>query len=111
MCASYTRSTAPAVAICTVGELFGGVERHVLELIGELQAEEIDPLLFLFHDAELAVQARQRSNEPVILRDRNLFILKTARQLATRLAQHRISVVHVHGYKAMVFCCLARVWY
>jgi glycosyltransferase involved in cell wall biosynthesis len=87
------------------------VERHVLELIGELQAEGINPLLILFHDAQLAGRARQRGSAPVILRNPNRLLFQTARQLAARLARDRIGVVHVHGYKAMVFCSLARVWH
>jgi glycosyltransferase involved in cell wall biosynthesis len=98
------------IAICTVGELFGGVERHVLELMSELQMQGIAPLLLVFHDRELAAQARARGIHPVILPNRNRLVLQTARRLAAILEQHRVEVVHVHGYKASVLCCLARLW-
>jgi glycosyltransferase involved in cell wall biosynthesis len=102
--------TARHVAICTVGELFGGVERHVLGLIEGLGTQGVSTLLVLFHDGELAIQARRQGIEPVILPNRNRSFLTTSRQLARILEQHQIHIVHVHGYKATVFCALARKW-
>lgn len=102
--------SAQCVAICTVGELFGGVERHVLGLIEGLRARGVSILLVLFHDGELAVQARAQGIEPVILPNRNRSLLTTSRRLAKILKQRQVHVVHVHGYKAAVFCALARIW-
>ena len=99
------------VAICTVGELFGGIERHVLGLICGLAAQGVSALLVLFHDNELAAQARGQGIEPIILSNRNGSALATSRQLAQLFKQHNIHVVHVHGYKATVFCALARRWF
>lgn len=98
------------IAICTVGELFGGVERQVLGLISGLAARGVSTLLVLFHDSELAAQARVQGVEPVILSPRNGSVLATSRQLARLFKQRDIQVVHVHGYKATVFCALARRW-
>lgn len=98
------------IAICTVGELFGGVERHVLGLIHGLRAQGVSTLLILFHDGELAVQARTQGIEPVILPNRNRSLLITSRRLVGILKQQQIHVVHVHGYKATVFCALAHRW-
>ena len=99
------------VAICAVGELFGGVERHILGLIGGLRAKGLTTDLLLFHDAELADQARKLGIEPILLRNDHRSLLTTSRQLARLLKQHEIEVVHVHGYKATVYCTLARYWY
>jgi glycosyltransferase involved in cell wall biosynthesis len=99
------------VAICTVGELFGGVERHVLGMISGLAAHEVDVLLVLFHDKELAAQARALSIDPVILSSSNFAMSATSRRLAHLLRQQGIHVVHVHGYKAIVCCALARRWH
>ena len=99
------------VAICTVGELFGGVERHVLGIMSGLRAKGVSILLVLFHDGELAAQARGQGIEPVVLSNRNRSLLATSRQLARVLQQHNVHVVHVHGYKATVFCALARKWF
>src|SRR5262245_17922512 len=99
------------LAICTVGELFGGVERHVLEMSSALQARGITTLLILFHNSELAERAREQGLEPLILPDRNLSLFATSRQLADALDRRGIRIVHAHGYKAMVFCAVARRWH
>jgi glycosyltransferase involved in cell wall biosynthesis len=106
-------SAAPSlrIAICTVGELFGGVERHILGLCSGLATRKIKPLLLLFHDGELAAQARAQGIEPAILPSDNWSLLTTSRQLAKLLQRSRINIVHVHGYKAAANCTLARYWY
>lgn len=111
---SSTRSSGTAterVAICTVGELFGGVERHVLGVITGLAGQGIYVLLVLFHDGELAAQARAIGADLLILPNRNWGIYTTARRLAHILEESGIQVVHVHGYKAAVSCAIARSWY
>ena len=99
------------VAICTVGELFGGVERHVLGAISGLAAQGISSLLVLFHDGELAAQARQQGVEPIILPNSNPRLIATSRKLASILEAQKVRLVHVHGYKAIVFCALAHRHY
>src|SRR5262245_7285784 len=75
-----------------------------------LRVQGVSTLLVLFHDAELAAQVRAQGVEPVILPYQNRSLLTTSRRLAYILKQHQIHVVHVHGYKAAVFCALARRW-
>ena len=104
-------ATPQCIAICTVGELFGGVERHVIGMLKSLQARSIKALLILFYDGELAVQVRELGFEPIILSKRNLALLTTARQIARMLEEHNVNVLHVHGYKATVFCAMAHRWY
>lgn len=96
------------MAICTVGELFGGVERHVLAMSGALRARGISALLILFHDGELAACARDQGIDPVIMPDSNLSLVGTSGELADILKRRDIGIVHAHGYKAMVFCAMAR---
>ncbi|HVY07555.1 MAG TPA: glycosyltransferase family 4 protein [Burkholderiales bacterium] len=96
------------VAICTVGELFGGVERHVLGAMTALRALGIQPLLLLFHDGELAAQARRDGVEPVILPASNIKLPSTSRAIADILRTRDVRLVHAHGYKAMVFVAAAR---
>lgn len=99
------------LAICSVGELFGGVERHILGILSGLRTHGINSLLFLFHEGELAVQARAQGHEPIILPAENKSLLATSRQLACLLKRQRVQIVHVHGYKATIFCALARYWH
>jgi glycosyltransferase involved in cell wall biosynthesis len=109
--ATHVAPFSEGVAICSVGELFGGVERHILGLLGGLQLHGIETLLVLFHDGELAAQARAQGFEPIILPNRNRSIWAISQILASILRQRQIRIVHVHGYKATVFCALARFWY
>ncbi len=100
-----------SVAICSVGELFGGVERHILGLIDGLQGLGVETLLVLLNDNELATQARNKGITPVILPGSNLRLPATSRALADILRQRGIEIVHVHGYKASVLCAVARLWH
>ena len=51
------------LALCSLGELFGGVERQVLDLCTFLNREGLGPeVVVLFHDHELARQLRERGN-------------------------------------------------
>ncbi len=104
-------ATSPLrVAICSVGELFGGVERHILGILSELRRQGVTTLLILFYNNELAAQARRQGLEPIILPHLNRSLLATSRKIAHILKQQQIQLVHAHGYKAMVICALARYW-
>jgi glycosyltransferase involved in cell wall biosynthesis len=100
-----------SIAICTVGELFGGVERHVLAMLRALPAQGISVLPILFHNGELAARMRELGIEPVILPDDNIRLIRTSKQLARLLQERGIQIVHAHGYKATVCCALARRWH
>jgi glycosyltransferase involved in cell wall biosynthesis len=106
-----SRGSCEPVAICTVGELFGGVERHVLEALSGLEAQGVSTLLVLFHDGKLAAEARKQGIEPIVLPGCNWSLPATARQLARILERRQVRIVHVHGYKATVFSALARHWF
>ena len=99
------------IAICTVGELFGGVERHILGLLSGLHTAGIKAKLILFQDGELAAQARKQGDDPVIFSGDNLRLHTTSRELAYLLSERGVRLVHVHGYKAGVFCGIARRWH
>lgn len=100
-------SSRPVVALLSVGELFGGVERHLLGMCRFLQRRGEEPRLILFHDRELATQARALGLEPVILAGGS-FDLSLPRRLADLLAADGVEVVHAHGYRAVVNAALAR---
>jgi glycosyltransferase involved in cell wall biosynthesis len=76
-----------------------------------LVAQGVSVMLVLFHDGELAAQARGQGIEPVVLSNLNRSVFTTSLQLARLFKQHNIHAVHVHGYKATVFCALARKWF
>jgi L-malate glycosyltransferase len=96
------------LAICAPGEMFGGVERQVLDLVSFWRrAEGADPLVMLFHDGELARQLRTRGVEPVLLRGRHRYDPALVGAVASALDAAGCDVVHAHGYKAAIVCGLA----
>ncbi|HRC72047.1 MAG TPA: glycosyltransferase family 4 protein [Candidatus Competibacter sp.] len=99
------------IAICSSGEVFGGVERHILGILSGLQMHGLSSLLLLFYDNELAGQARKRGIETIIIKNFNLSLLSTSRYLAHIFEKYKIKIVHAHGYKAAFFCALARCWF
>lgn len=97
------------LALCSAGELFGGVERQLLGLGSYLrETRGLRPHLILWHDQELAAQARQDGWEPVIIPSRHSLDPSSVGRLSDHLQSARINVVHAHGYKALVNCALAR---
>lgn len=101
-------TTEPRVALLSVGELFGGVERHLLGMCEWFRRQGKAPLLILFHDRELAAQARVLGFEPVILPCSGSFDLSGPGKLADLLKSQDINLVHAHGYRAMVNAAFAR---
>lgn len=100
-------SSAPVVALFSVGELYGGVERHLLCMCEWFRRQGIDPLLVLLLDNELAEQARLLGITPVILENRGGFDLVAPRRLGRLLKDRQVNVVHAHGYRAVVNAALA----
>lgn len=97
------------LAICSVGELFGGVERQILDLCAyHRRAGHGDPLVILFHDGELARQLRERGLEPVIVSGRHRYDWAMVGIVREILRENETDVVHVHGYKATVILGLAK---
>ena len=96
------------LALVAAGELFGGVERQVLDLCTyALRRDAVAPRLLLFYDLELAERARMLGIEPVILRGRHRYAASLVTATARALADAGAEVVHVHGYKATIVSVLA----
>jgi len=96
----------PRVAIISTGELFGGVERHILTLCRSLRTAPT--LVVLFNEGLLAKQLRKSGANVIILNRRRRFDHRTARKLRDLIIQYQIQVVHIHGYVATVYLYLAR---
>ncbi len=101
-------SEEPRPALVSTGELFGGAERHLLGLATWLQRQGHRPLLVLFHDHELARQARAAGIDPVVLDVSGPYDLRGPGRLAEVVRRHGINVVHAHSYRAVVNAALAR---
>lgn len=98
---------APRPALVTTGELFGGVEQHVVAMCRWLQSRGEEPRLILFHDRELATRAREIGVEPTVLPVRGPYDPAGVSALRKSLRGRGANVVHAHGYRAVVNSALA----
>jgi glycosyltransferase involved in cell wall biosynthesis len=64
--------------------------------------------LLVFHEAELARRARLSGIATQVLGARGLVDLQSLRVLRSALAEFEADVVHLHGYRATVYCGLIR---
>ncbi len=100
---------APPVrlAVCAAGEIWGGVERFIVTLTSGLRQLGIDPLVVLFYDGPLAAALRDQRISVATLEEFGKYDPRTVARLRGLLREHRINVLHVHGYRASVVGCLA----
>jgi len=95
------------VAVCTAGEIWGGVERFVLSLAVGLRSGGAAPLLLLFHDGLLAERLRSAGFSPVVVPGAGKYDIRQVARIREALRSNRIDVLHVHGYRATILGGLA----
>jgi len=100
------------VAICSSGELYGGVEEFIYTFSEHLRDNvKIEFIVVLFHRGRLfekltAKGIRVELVDPAFKYDPSLPL-----KLARVLRKHRINIVHTHGYKSNILACLATLFY
>jgi len=95
------------VAIISPGELFGGVETQIIDLLSAFRnMEDVEAAAILFHDRRLAGELRERGFSPLIVSSRHGHDPRTPRRLRELLREQGAEVLHVHGYKATVTAAL-----
>ena len=100
------------LAICSPGEIFGGVERQIIDLAGQWGSKHgLQPVVIFFHDGEPAKRVRDLGLDPVILDGYGPYDRRIVDALVGVLRKHNIDTIHVHGYKATVLCGLAKIKY
>jgi L-malate glycosyltransferase len=98
-----------SVCIVAPGELFGGVETQILDLVRVLsERRELTLSVALFHDRELAGQLRDLGCEPIILSARNPYDPAPVKDLTRLIDGGRADVLHAHGYRATISAALCR---
>jgi glycosyltransferase involved in cell wall biosynthesis len=102
--------SAPAlrVAVVAPGEIFGGAERQILTLMRTLDLRGCALRLLVFHDRELAQRARSSGIATQVLGARRVLDRESLLLLRSELGEFRPDVVHLHGYRAAVYCGLVR---
>jgi L-malate glycosyltransferase len=104
----HPSARGPRVAIIAPGEIFGGAERQILTLTRTLRLRGCAIKLLVFHDGELARRARSTGIATQVLGARRVFDLESLRRLRSALGEFEADVVHLHGYRAAVYCALIR---
>jgi glycosyltransferase involved in cell wall biosynthesis len=98
-----------SVCIVAPGELFGGVETQILDLVRVLSEQRESTLsVALFHDLELAGQLRELGCNPVILSARHPYDPAPVKGLTRLIDGGRADVLHLHGYRATISAALCR---
>jgi glycosyltransferase involved in cell wall biosynthesis len=90
------------VAICTAGELWGGVERFVVSLAVGLRRAGSAPLVLLFHEGLLAGRLRAAGFKPIVVDGSGKYDIRQIARIRDILRSHDIGVLHVHGYRATI---------
>ncbi len=102
------RPVETRVIMLAPGELFGGVETQLLGLCKRLHGLcDHPPVLALFHDRELAARAREAGIRTEILPSRHRYDSGAARNLIDLVSSTGSTVLHVHGYRAMITAAVA----
>jgi glycosyltransferase involved in cell wall biosynthesis len=94
------------VAICSAGELWGGVERFIIALATGLRERGHAPLVLLYHDGLLAERLRDGGFQTCVV-DGGKYDPEQIRRTRRVLSDHGINLLHVHGYRATIVGGLA----
>lgn len=98
------------IGIVAPGELFGGVERQILDLCQIMSSDDevtIQPVLFF--EGELAGRLRERGHTPAVCSDCGGYNPRAVGFLRRWGHGWRPDLLHLHGYKATVTAALARL--
>ena len=95
------------VAMVAPGEIFGGAERQILTLLRASRTHTQAHLL-TFHDGQLAARAHADGFEVTVIGARGLIDFASVARLRGALDTLDPDIVHMHGYRAAVYCAGAR---
>ncbi len=96
------------VAICSAGELYGGVEQFIYMYAQHLQSlDHVGVIVILFYEGVLRNRLKDAGVETYLVKSRSKFGLHAVSAVADILRRCQIDVIHTHGYKANVICALA----
>ena len=95
------------LAVCSAGEIWGGVEQCILTLTGGLRSAGWDPLVIPLYEGLLAARLRDAGARVEVMAGYGKYDPRLIHGLSEVLRRHQINVLHVHGYKAAVVGALA----
>ncbi|MFC1809766.1 glycosyltransferase [Candidatus Omnitrophota bacterium] len=109
------------IAICSAGELFGGVEQWIVTFVKALtidphrfaeQNEDVGTgnlefIVILFWEGKLAERLRLIGIEPFIVNSKGTYDFKIFSRVKKILSENSVELVHTHGFKADFVCGIA----
>lgn len=100
------------VAICSSGELYGGVEEFIYTFAEHLRDNvKIEFIVVLFHRGRLLEKLTAKGIRVELVDPAFKYDPSLPMKLARVLRKHRINIVHTHGYKSTILACLATLFY
>ena len=101
----------PSVALCTSGELYGGIEAFVLALAKRFRMSgDTNVLCVLFQDGELADELRKHDVPVRIVKEQHKYDLGVIGPLKAIFEEGSFDIIHTNGYKANLLCGIAGRW-
>lgn len=100
----------PRVLLLSPGELYGGVERQIIDLCSVDRMSDgfhYVPAV-LFRDGPLAKALTAAGRSPHVLEARGRYNPRLARMLSGVIASEGVQLIHAHGYKATVALSLVK---
>ncbi len=96
------------VGIISSGEVFGGIEKHILELSKWLYSNGVRVEVVLFSQGVLAQKLKEAGVPVEVVRPRCTCDPILPFTLARAISRRNLGVVHTHGYRATLNCALAQ---
>ncbi|HQZ37446.1 MAG TPA: glycosyltransferase [Vicinamibacterales bacterium] len=101
------RPTEIRVALCTPGEIWGGIEQFVDTMSRHLLESGVPVLVIVLHDGLLRARLERKGVPVVWIQGRSPYDPGVVGKMATALREHGINIVHSHGYRATVLGAVA----
>lgn len=96
------------LAICSTGELYGGVEQFIYTFSDYLKKEtNVNFIVLLFNKGLLYEKLKEARIETYIISSIFKYNIGVIRQIIKLFKEKEINVVHTHGYKANILCGIA----
>lgn len=100
--------TSVNLAICSTGELYGGVEQFINTFSDYLKKEtNVNFIVLLFNKGLLYEKLKEARIETYIISSGFKYNIGVIRQIIRLFKEKKINIVHTHGYKANILCSIA----
>ncbi|RPI79635.1 MAG: hypothetical protein EHM45_02070, partial [Desulfobacteraceae bacterium] len=96
------------LAICTAGELYGGIEQFIYAYAELLNKHDrVKPIVVLFNKGLLYERLKQSGIDLYMIDSNYKYDFSCLRKIVGIFRNKKINLVHTHAYKANILCGLA----